>query len=152
MNLSIYDLHPIAVHFTIAFFSIATLLFVILRLPFFSEKNRERFSWLADFALFLGFFATIGTALCGLIAYLGMADLFRTHAVDKKILDHHHFWMAMTFLFYGTATFLRIYACLKTKKTASMVIVILMLAGFCSVFMTGYYGGKLSYQTIVDSL
>ena len=130
-----HPLHPILVHFPIAFLTsaslcdIATLFGILL-------------AWPLTFPLLgLG----ISTALIAMI--VGLYDLSRLNhdEASEKCANQHMILMGAAWCLYLTALLMR-NDNMQITPTPSIPSIILSLIGFITLCIGGWFGGKLVYQ------
>lgn len=137
------NFHPILVHFTIALFSLATVLLFILtlagrRLP---EKLRQQWEAVAYWNLWLGATATIFTVLAGFYAFNTVDHDAPSHAA----MSDHRNW-AIGFLIL--ALVLAGWSLIRTRagRPLGAAFIVVLLAGQSVLVSTGWHGGELVYR------
>lgn len=129
-----HPVHPILVHFPIAFWSFATLGDLL------SLKYGERLSEITGACLILG-------TLMALVAMGGgLFDLLkiRSETPAMKVLNQHIIIVVITWSLYASSLFLRIEE--KTLIQVGTLEVGLSVAGFLCLCISGYLGGNLVYK------
>lgn len=129
-----HPVHPILVHFPIAFWSFATLGDLL------SLKYGERLSEITGACLILG-------TLMALVAMGGgLFDLLKikSDSPAMKVLNQHIVFVLITWSLYASSLFLRIEE--KTLIQAGILEVGLSVAGFICLCVTGLLGGRLVYE------
>ncbi len=129
-----HPIHPILVHFPIAFWSFATLGDLL------SLKYGERLSDITGTCLILG-------TLMALIAMGGgLYDLLKIKSDNPamKVLNQHLVFVVITWSLYAASLFLRIEE--KALIQAGTLEVGLSVAGFICLCVTGFLGGRLVYE------
>ncbi|EIT87342.1 hypothetical protein A374_00684 [Fictibacillus macauensis ZFHKF-1] len=130
--------HPILVHFPIALltFGVLAQLIALWRKDFWDQA--------AFFLLATGFFT-------GILAYIsgdGVKHFARNEmgtSAHSIIHTHENFALATLFLF-GAVVFLKLLHRVKLLPSLTIVVVVLILAGFVTLSITGHYGGKMVYH------
>jgi len=157
-----YNLHPIFVHFPIALLSLYSVLAI---LPF--RKWFPRVNWrdILFVLLVTGFFGAYLSSVTGEVA----EHIVR---VDRSILNAHTFFAAASMWFYGLLFLGEALRVLdqKIKKITiisfaftfidkvrnilqnRVIIFLLAIFGFISIFITGLLGGVMVYGTSADPL
>ena len=132
--------HPVAVHFTVALVTAATL-FVIAAFVFRGRKRSDAFHAAAAWSLWLGAAATILTIAAGLYAYGSVTHDTVSHAA---MTDHRNWAFATAALIWFAA--LWSFATARgTHKLSRGPTVVLFLATVM-VGATAYKGGDLVYR------
>jgi len=129
-----HPVHPILVHFPIAFWSFATFGDLL------SLKYGERLLEITGTCLVLG-------TLMALVAMGGgLFDLLKikSDSPAMKVLNLHIVFVVITWSLYAASLFLRIEE--KTLMQAGTLEVVLSVAGFLSLGITGFLGGRLVYE------
>tara|TARA_R110002074_G_scaffold402329_1_gene607429 strand:- start:160683 stop:161111 length:429 start_codon:yes stop_codon:yes gene_type:complete len=129
-----HPIHPILVHFPIAFWSFATLGDLL------SLKYGERLSEITGACLILGILMAL-VAMGG-----GLFDLLKVKSDSPamKVLNLHIVFVVITWGLYASSLFLRIEE--KTLVQAGVLEVGLSVAGFICLCVTGFLGGRLVYE------
>ncbi len=132
--------HPLFVHFTIALFSIATVLFFVAKV---ATNWRLEDQWLAAayWNLWLGALISVGTVLAGWYAYNTVHHDTPSHLV----MTVHRNWAIATF---AVIVALAIWALMqyRTRKRPSILFLLGMAVGFGLIATTGYFGGEVVYR------
>lgn len=137
------NFHPILVHFTIALFSTATALFLILALAgkHLPEKLREQWSIVARWNLWLGAAATIFTVLAGFYAFNTVAHDAPSHAAMSV---HRNWAIASLILILSLAGWSIVQ--IRAGRSLGTFFVAALLVGQLVVLSTGWHGGELVYR------
>jgi uncharacterized membrane protein len=130
-------LHPLLVHFPIAFLVIGTLFAII------SIWRRDFFDKGAFFMISFGL-------LSGIIAYLsgdGAERFASTHWGNgyRKLVGIHQLYATMTLLLFGSAVGIRLLFSFYKRKILIPIVAICCLLGSGALAMTGHYGGQMVY-------
>ena len=132
--------HPLFVHFTIALFSIATLLFFVAKI---ATNWRLEDQWLAAAYWNLWFCAliSIGTVLAGWYAYNTVSHDTPSHLA----MTEHRNWAIATFTFIVV---MAVWALMRyrAQKRPSILFLAGMVVGFGLVATTGFHGGEVVYR------
>jgi len=137
------NFHPILVHFTVALFSVATALFMVLVIAkkMLPEKIKEQCWIVAHWNLWLAAGITLATILAGHHAYNTVAHDAPSHAA---MTDHRN-WAAATFILIailaGWAT--RLY---HQKERVSLIFISALLITQLALLSTAWRGGELVYR------
>ncbi len=141
MNIEIIpNWHPVLVHFTVALFSMAALLYLTGFL-FKNHKMGPNFIMIGRWNLWLGALFTLGTVAAGFYAYNTVAHDSPSHAA---MTDHKNWALVTAAVFWALA----LWALWKQRgaKTVSALFVIVMLAASGLVAIAGYKGGEVVYR------
>lgn len=137
------NFHPILVHFTVALFSVSTVLFVVLelagrRLP---EYLQLQWTTVARWNLWLGAGASIFTVLAGIHAFNSVEHDAASHAA---MADHRN-WATATFILF---MLLAGWNALRTRagRSHGKTFVPLLLAAQLMLLSTAWRGGELVYR------
>lgn len=131
--------HPIFVHFTVALFSLAVVLFVIT--PFVKSPLKEQWQIVARWALWFGAAITIVTGLTGLYAYNTVAHDTPSHAA----MTEHRNWAIATISLFLTLTIWSIVRTRKQKALGTLFIAGMVIAGGL-LASTAWHGGEVVYR------
>jgi len=132
--------HPIFVHFTIALFSIATLLFFIT----YMMKDRPLKSQLLGVAywnLWIGAGLTIATVFLGWLAYNSVAHDTASHIQ----MTTHRNWAFATSCLFLVLTVWSIFV-KRANKLPSIIFVVLGLSSLGLLGTTAWHGGEAVYR------
>ncbi|WP_138380342.1 DUF2231 domain-containing protein [Luteithermobacter gelatinilyticus] len=131
--------HPVFVHFTIALYSVATLLFLIGR--FFPSKIwAEKITIAAYINLWTAGLITFVTVAAGYYAYNTVAHDGPSHLA---MTDHRNWGLTTAVVFWGLVLWSVVLY--RDKKVHDLFLVALVVAtGLLSV--TGYKGGEVVYR------
>jgi len=137
------NFHPILVHFTVALFSVATALFVVLviakkKLP---EKISEQCWIVAHWNLWLAVSITLVTLLAGLHAYSTVAHDAPSHAA----MNDHRIWAFATFFLMACVAGWSISLYRKGNTLSSLFIGALLITQL-TLLSTAWRGGELVYR------
>lgn len=132
--------HPVAVHFTVALVTAATL-FVIAAFIFKGRKRSDAFHAAAAWSLWLGAAATVLTIAAGLYAYGSVTHDAVSHAA---MTDHRNWAFATAALIWLAAlwSFATARGSYKIGRGATLVL----LLATVMVGATAYKGGDLVYR------
>ena len=137
------NFHPVLVHFTVALFSVATALFVLLalvgeRLP---ENLRQQLSTVARWNLWFGAAASILTVLAGFHAYNTVAHDAPSHAA---MTDHRNWAMGTIILFL----LLAVCSIIRTRaaRPFGAAFIVVLLVAQLVLLSTAWRGGELVYR------
>ena len=131
--------HPIFVHFTIALFTIATLL--IVSSLFVKDSLKEKIINSGYINLWIGCLFTIITVIAGFYAYNTVAHDEPSHAA---MTDHRN-WALLTAMVFFTLTLWSIYLYRNNIKQNKIFIICLMLSTFL-LSITGWKGAEAVYR------
>ncbi len=138
------NLHPIVVHFPIAFFILYFILEttgVILRKGYFTKP--------ALFVLSLGVFTSLIAVLTGNQAH-GAAKSVLTNKsiIINELINRHENFATWTLWYFTLLFFIRIYLSIKNKfdYKYGYLFILLGAIGCVLVFYAGYYGGVLVFE------
>jgi uncharacterized membrane protein len=135
------NVHPIVVHFPIAF--LITAIFVDILSVFLKRQD-----WIKYSAIML---YSIGT-VAAVIAYLSgrqAADSVYLPPLANPVLNHHADLALMTVFFFIFFTLIRVISVWKVKKKyvlISIILLILSLPGLYLIIETGEHGAELVYN------
>jgi len=137
------NLHPVFVHFTVALFSISSLLFIAIML--FRKQVPEKLSAqlliVARWNLWLGAAITLITIAAGIFAYNTVFHDGPSHAA----MTIHRNWALTTLPFYlGVAIWAALQA--KSGKCISQLFVGAVLVTQLLLLSTAWHGGELVYR------
>ncbi len=137
------NFHPIFVHFTVALFSVATALFIVIllaqkKLP---EKLKEQFWIVAHWNLWLAAGITLITVLAGHHAYNTVAHDGPSHAA---MTDHRN-WAIIAFILIISVASWAVYLNQKKHKLNPVFIGILLVTQ-AVLLSTAWRGGELVYR------
>ena len=141
------NLHPVFVHFTVALFSIATALFVVLffapkiRPGLLPEGLREQLRAVARWNLWIGAAITLVTVAAGFFAFNSVAHDAPSHAAMKL----HRNWALTTLPLYLAAALWSMYGA-YARKTLNRFFIGLMLITQLLLLSTAWHGGELVYR------
>lgn len=138
------NLHPVIVHFPIAFFAA----FFLLEAVSFFMKNEMVFNW-ATFTLGAGVVTSLLAVITGNQSHEYLKPVLKTKPVIVEQLINSHEQFATFTLWFFTAIFvLRIYLLLKKKFSPKWKALFLVFAivGLYFVYQTGTLGGKLVFD------
>jgi uncharacterized membrane protein len=137
------NLHPVFVHFTVALLSIATGLFIVLRLfgSHLPENLRQQLRTVARWNLWFGAGITLITVAAGFYAYNTVAHDAPSHAV---MTDHRNWALATAPLFITIALWSMI-SVWRGKQLGSLFIVALLIAQVL-LLSTAWRGGEAVYR------
>lgn len=129
-----HPVHPILVHFPIAFWSIATVGDLL------SLKYGDRLSEITGACLILGTL-TAFVAMGG-----GVFDLLKikSDSPTMRVLNQHIIFVVITWSLYASSLYLRIEE--KTLVQAGILEMVLSVTGFLCLCISGYLGGSLVYK------
>jgi uncharacterized membrane protein len=128
--------HPILVHFTIALFATATVLFFVGTI-----FSKETLLKTAHINLWIGAAITILTLLAGWDAYNTVNHDSSSHAA---MTDHRNWALATAALFF----FITFWSLFTFRRTAKVGVLFLALIAIASGLLatTGYKGGEAVYR------
>lgn len=131
--------HPFVVHFAIGLLMVSVLLFwlasLLSWLPFTSGMTAA-----ARWNLWLGTAFAVLSIFTGLQAY----DTVIHDTAGHEAMHEHRFWAFVTLGIFLVAFALSLLE-LDRKKGASLLILLVLLAGFATIAMTGYLGARNVY-------
>ncbi len=129
-----HPVHPILVHFPIAFWSFATLGDLL------SLKYGEPLLEITGACLILGTIMAL-VAMGG-----GLFDLLKikSDSPAMKVLNLNIIFVVITWSLYAASLFLRIEE--KTLMQPGTLEIVLSVAGFLCLGVTGFLGGRLVYE------
>ncbi len=141
--------HPILVHFTVALYAIATLLFI---LGYLANKNEwarkftgnewpQKFTNAAYLNLWLGALITLLTVAAGFYAYNTVAHDEPSHLA----MTNHKNWALTTASFFWIVAIWSIFK-YRAGKQVGLLFVTAMLIGSGLVGITGFKGGEVVYR------
>jgi len=132
--------HPLLVHFTIALYAVAALLFVAgyIVAP---QGWKEKLTAAAYVNLWLGAVITVLTVAAGVYAYNTVGHDAPSHLA---MTDHKN-WALATAGFFWSVALWSVYN-YRTAKAISLYFVIAMLVGAGLVGVTGFKGGEVVYR------
>ena len=129
-------LHPLVVHFPIAFLTIGALIQIIST---WKKGFIEKTAW---WTISLGFVTAI-------IAYVS-GEGAEEYAEGKGTIIHStlvvHQTLGLISLFiFGLIIGLKVFQLIKPTKFIPYLNLVLAIAGLVTIILTGYYGGKMVY-------
>lgn len=131
--------HPFVVHFAIGLLMVSVVLFwmasLLSSLPFAAGMAVT-----ARWNLWLGTAFAVISVMTGLQAYGTVIHDSAGHAA----MHEHRFWAYITLAIFLVATVLSLFE-MDRKKAASPLVLLILLAGFASIAVTGYLGAKNVY-------
>lgn len=141
-----FNIHPLLVHFPIALLVVYSVLEWV---PFKKITNLSYWFYIKTSFLFLGVLSTVPTGIAG----NAIERQFRAkHAVVSL---HSHFAVVASFVYLILAG-LYLLAWMRRSKTQikfplpKVIIVLLSIAGFCLMLITGALGGVIVYGSNLD--
>lgn len=142
----ISELHPMLVHFPIAFFMLYAVIEIIS--VFIKDKTYEKFILIL---LIGGVIVGMGAVLTGNQAAYQIRHLLLTSdslSNTFNILDQHENYATISLWFFTIISALRIYLLLKKKFTYKWKIIYIgfALIGCLLIFQTGRLGGELVHK------
>ncbi len=137
------NFHPTLVHFTVALFSISTLLFVTLALlgKHLPENLNEQLRAAAYWNLWLSIPASIFTVLAGFYAYNTVAHDVPSHAA----MTEHRNWAIAAFILLLLAAGWSILRVLNHRPLGHFFVGFLLVTQ-AVLFSTAWHGGELVYR------
>lgn len=135
------NIHPLLVHFPIAFLALAVLSDL-------AALIYKKFSWLSPVAILLYSFGTIG-AIVTYFSGREAADSIDIPLNAYTAVGEHADLALITVLFFSVFTIIRIFLKYKNMDSGMFVSVLLFLAGFGGfflVFETAEHGAELVYR------
>ena len=136
---SLPNWHPIFVHFTVALFSVAALLFLVARFSppgAFGRTARQA----ARVNLVLGVLFTVGTLLTGWYAY----NTVPHDAASHEVMTTHRNWALIAAAAFAVVTGWCVRIWLANRREGNAFVLVVVLASVPLV-MAGHYGGELVY-------
>lgn len=129
-----HPIHPILVHFPIAAWFISTIGDVA------GLFTNEQVSWVA------GVLLVIGTATALLAMATGLMELGKIdqQSPAMKIANQHMVLMMASWSFYAVSLFLRLEG--TSLGQPGMAAIVMSIAGFITLCVAGWLGGKLVYE------
>ncbi|MBN8829024.1 MAG: DUF2231 domain-containing protein [Sphingobacteriia bacterium] len=131
--------HPVFVHFTIALFSVSTLLFILAN--FANLTYKEKLLNAAYINLWVGCLFTFGTIAMGFYAYNTVAHDEPSHAA---MTDHKN-WALVTAIFFLILTIWSVKLYKKDDKLNKLFMISLIVATTL-LSVTGFKGGEAVYR------
>lgn len=132
--------HPILVHFTVALFTVSTLLFVLSKVV---TNWRIEDQWLATgyWNLWIGTLVTLGTVAAGWYAFNTVDHDTESH---KVMLEHRNYAFSALAVF----VVLSVWAIFqyRAEKRPTSIFIIAALLGWGLVMTTGWHGAELVYR------
>ncbi len=138
------NLHPVIVHFPIAFF----VAFFLLEAVSFFMKKEMIFNW-ATFTLGAGVVTALLAAITGNQSHEYLKPVLKSKPVlVEQLISNHEQFATITLWFFVAIFALRIYLLLKKKFSVKWkaVFLILVLVGMYFVYQTGILGGTLVFD------
>lgn len=132
--------HPFFVHFTIALFSVACVLFLIQK-PIAETEIGDNIYVVARFLLYLGVIMSVLTLLAGWHAFNTVDHDTPSHVA---MLDHR-LWGIVTFVIFFIAA-LWLLASSSMDDSASVIFIVFVLIGGGLLLTAGYKGSELVYK------
>lgn len=141
---SLAELHPLLVHFPIAFF----ILYVLLETAglFFREN---KFSYFIHLILLIAVITSVLALLTGNSAEKEAMELIdKGIPVPKELVLDHRDYANITIWYFLALLVLRTYLAVKKKvnRHFRLLLLFLGLVGVYFVYYTGLYGAKLVYE------
>lgn len=131
-------LHPVFVHFPIAFFTLNAFLLVL--------RIRKKHMWNIDLDQYAYFAVWIGYISMFVTMSFGLFDFIRFGYIDNIIAITHASFASSLIFIYGFHIFLRFKYGQDVWKTKYKYLYLgSMLLGIIIVYITGFFGGKLVY-------
>lgn len=131
--------HPIFVHFTVALFSLAVGLFVVI--PFVKPPLQQQWQIVARWALWFGAGFTILTGLTGLYAYNTVAHDTPSHLA----MTEHRNWAIATIVLFLTLTAWSVLRVRRNQTFGTVFIIALVISGGV-LASTAWHGGEVVYR------
>ncbi len=140
----IAGLHEKIIHFPIALLITYPVIEVIAVL-----SKKDFFSKAAMLLLFFGVLGAIAAVISGNQLFLLNPDLSEKSSI---IFRNHEFYANITVWLFAALMILRYYLAVKKKLTGKIHLIILLIAlsGVYFVYQTGYYGGELAKQKLIE--
>lgn len=137
-------LHEKIIHFPIALLITYP---VIELIAFFSKK--DFFSKASLLFLFIGVLGALAAVLSGNQSFTLNPDLSEKSMI---IFRNHEFYANITMWLFSAILIFRYYLTTKKKLTSKIHLIILLIAlsGIYFIYQTGYYGGELAKQKLID--
>lgn len=138
------NLHPVIVHFPIAFF----VAFFLLEAVSFFMKKETIFNW-ATFTLGAGVATALIAALTGNQSHEYLKPVLKSKPVIvEDLINSHEQYATLTLWFFAAILVLRIYLLVKKKFSLKWKTLFLVFAviGLYFVYQTGTLGGKLVFD------
>lgn len=137
------DLHPLVVHFPIAFFS----LYVLIELVnfFLANQNVTHFSLLV---LFLGVIGGIFSVLTGNMEYQEIMNLKDLSSSHLYAIEQHEYYASITVWYFFAILVYQIYLFVKKSKKSfnKYLLLIVSLFGAYLIYKSASLGGVLVYE------
>lgn len=132
--------HPVFVHFTVALFSVAVMLFVLVRFVG-DEKLRRQWEIVAQWNLWLGAVVTLLTVAMGIVAYNSVAHDTPSHAA---MTEHRNLALVTSVLFLLLAAWSALRA--RAGQAINNVILLGLLVAGGLLMSTAWHGGEIVYR------
>jgi len=139
----IADLHPIIVHFPIAF--LLLYIFIEILNLYFKSRSIKKFSLVI---LIFGVLGGIGSVLTGNLAYQLLETNSSITQLHFSIIEKHEFfasitiWYFLALLIYNTFIFIK----KKNESRLRYIFIIFIIFGAFLLYKTSNIGGMLVYK------
>lgn len=131
--------HPLFVHFTVSLLSLSVIFFIIQR-PLAETETGDNFLLFARYTLWIGVLFSVITLIAGWDAYNTVNHDTPSHTA---MTDHRNWGLATFTVFLVAAIWwLAVY---KANEKASILFLVLLLAGGGLLVTTGHKGSQLVY-------
>lgn len=137
------SIHPVVVHFPIAFFVLYFLLETIGTL-----FKKDFFTKTALFVLSLGVFFSLIAVLTGNQAHETFKYLNNSYDYANQLIERHEELATLSLWYFTILLFIRVFLIIKKKFTSipRYLFILFALIGCVLILLTGYYGGVLVFE------
>lgn len=136
-------LHPIVIHFPIAFF----MLYIFLELVNLYTNNLS-IKKISLLILFLGVVGGIVAVLTGNQSFQILQSNPALTQIHKIIISEHEYYATITVWYFFVILVYQIFQFLKNKKTVKkqFLFIVFAVAGLILIYQTAKIGGQLVYK------
>ncbi len=137
------QLHPLIVHFPIAFF----YLYIILELINFFFKKRDLHKIILLF-LIIGVIGGIISVLTGNQAFQYLSESPSLNLYHFYLIEKHEYFASITIWYFLAVLVLKLYFLLKKKNDTRLhyIFIIFAFGGSVLLYKTAEWGGRLVYK------